>query len=82
MRAVSRLYHLAGLMHLDRRILSRPCSHPDVQINATQILETLKKAYSREDKVQFALLFPIITAGGEAQCPEDKPLVVERCKSI
>ena len=82
MRAVNRLYHLAGLIHLNRRILGRPSSHPDVQSNVTQILETLKTAYSREDKVQFALLFPIITAGCEAQRPEDKQLVLERCKSI
>ena len=82
MRAVNRFCHLAGLIHLNHRILGRPSSNPDVQGNVTQILETLKTAYSREDKVQFALLFPIIAAGCEVQRPEDKQLVLERCKSI
>lgn len=79
--ATNSSFHWAGLVHLLRRIHNLPRSHPEVQ-NAVheivKVLQTLREGGSAEA----CLLFPMFTAGVEAEDPLDRAEILSRIKGV
>ncbi|TKA25897.1 hypothetical protein B0A50_05652 [Salinomyces thailandicus] len=79
--ATNEAYHWAGLINLSRRVLGLPSTHPDVQHNVRRVLRSLEKI--REGSTaEGCLLFPMFSAGCEAQTVEDRRLFMERLKAV
>ena len=77
--ATNSAFHWAGLIHLLRRVHNLPRSHPDVQYAVKQIVETIKEL--REGgSAEACLLFPMFTAGVEAEDPIERAEVMRRVK--
>jgi len=55
-----------------------PSSHADVQGPVKKIPELLECFKTSKDM----LLFPIVTAGVEAQSPEDRKLIIQQLKKL
>ncbi len=77
--ATNSAFHWAGLIHLLRRVHNLPRSHPDVQYAVKQIISTLREL--REGgSAEACLLFPMFTAGVEAEDPIERAEVMRRVK--
>jgi len=76
--AITKAYHWAAVIHLKRQVQRVPSSHPDVQGPVKKILELLECFKTSKDM----LLFPIVTAGVEAQSPEDRKLIIQQLKKL
>ncbi|KAL2417757.1 hypothetical protein ABEF95_005114 [Exophiala dermatitidis] len=78
--ATNSAFHWAGLVHLLRRIHNLPRKDPEVQHTVheiVKILQTIREGGSAEA----CLLFPMFTAGVEAEDPLDRAEVLSRIKS-
>ncbi|WDK14016.1 C6 zinc finger domain-containing protein [Colletotrichum graminicola] len=74
-------FHWAGLIHLHRRVLSKPSGHADVQEAVRSIivcLESIQPGGSAET----GFLFPMFTAGCNALHEDQRSKILERFKSV
>ena len=73
-------FHWAGLIQLDRRVLGKSSTDPEVQFYVREIVAALTKI--REGgTAEACLLFPMFTAGCDA-LPEDRDPIMSRLKSV
>lgn len=79
--ATNEAYHWAGLIHLARRVLALPSSHPEVQDSVQRVLWSLQKV-RRGSSAESCLLFPMFTAGCEAQQEDQRALFMDRLKAV
>ncbi|EGP85763.1 uncharacterized protein MYCGRDRAFT_44516 [Zymoseptoria tritici IPO323] len=79
--ATNEAYHWAGLIHLSRRVLALPSSHPDVQESVEKIIECLRKV-RHGSTAESCLLFPMFSAGCEAQTEEKRAIFMERLRTV
>lgn len=79
--ATNEAYHWAGLLNLSRRVLGRPPADPEVQDSVRKILGCLQKV-RRGSSAESCLLFPMFSAGCEAQSEEDRAIFMERMKAV
>ncbi|KAK1084643.1 hypothetical protein LTR48_005266 [Friedmanniomyces endolithicus] len=79
--ATNEAYHWAGLIHLSRRVLAQSPDNPEVRENVQKILGSLEKV-RRGSTAESCLLFPMFTAGCEAQGEKDREVFMERLRGI
>ena len=79
--ATNEAYHWAGLIHLSRRVFGLPPAAPAVQENVRKVISALAKVRSGSS-AEGCLLFPMFSAGCEAQTMEERRVVMERMKAI
>ncbi|KAI9739834.1 MAG: hypothetical protein M1834_006555 [Cirrosporium novae-zelandiae] len=81
MAATNEAYHQAGLIHLERRVLGKPASHPSVQNAVGEIVKALGMV--REGgTAEACLLFPMFTAGCEALADDVRGEIMRRVKGL
>ncbi|KAJ9503543.1 hypothetical protein H2202_000682 [Exophiala xenobiotica] len=78
--ATNSAFHWAGLVHLLRRIHNLPRRDPQVQSAVHEIVKILQ-SIRREGSAEACLLFPMFTAGVEAEDPLDRAEVLSRIKA-
>ena len=71
-------YQLAALVHLNRQILRLPSSHPHVR----NLVSTIFHLLQRFRQLKNTMLFPIVTAGLEAQTAQDESIVLDCFKKL
>jgi hypothetical protein len=81
MAATNEAFHLAGLVHLHRRIFGKPSTHSDVQYAVREIFGALYKV-RKGSSAEACLLFPMFTAGCETQDEKQRADILDRIKSI
>lgn len=81
MVSVNESFHLAGLIHLNRRVLGKPSTDPEIQDSVKLVLQALK-GVRKGSTAESSLLFPMFTAGCDAQDAEDREMIVERLKLV
>ncbi|KAG9554217.1 hypothetical protein KCU71_g6674, partial [Aureobasidium melanogenum] len=81
MVSVNESFHLAGLIHLNRRVLGKPSTDPEIQQSVKLVLKALKDV-RRGGTAESSLLFPMFTAGCDAHDPEDREMILERLKLV
>ncbi|TVY47243.1 hypothetical protein LOCC1_G004368 [Lachnellula occidentalis] len=81
MAATNEAFHWAGLVHIHRRILGKPSTHPDVQNAVREIHGALYKV-RRGSSATACLLFPIFTAGCDTQDEKQRVDILERLKGV
>lgn len=79
--ATNEAFHWSGLIHLSRRVLGLPRDHPEVQDGVSRVLASLAKV-RRGSTAESCLLFPMFTAGCEAQDPLQRRLFAERLQNV
>lgn len=81
MAATNEAFHWAGLVHLHRRVLGKPSTHPNVQEAVREIHGALYKV-RRGGSATACLLFPIFTAGCDTQDEKQRADILERLKGV
>ncbi|THX79129.1 hypothetical protein D6D05_05076 [Aureobasidium pullulans] len=81
MVSVNESFHLAGLIHLHRRVFCLPSSSPVIQENVKLVLKALS-GVRRGGTAESSLLFPMFSAGCEATDPADREAILERLKLV
>ncbi len=81
MAATNEAFHWAGLVHLHRRILGKPSTHPDVQNAVREIFGALYKV-RRGSSAEACLLFPMFTAGCDTEDEKQRTDILERIKGV
>lgn len=81
MAATNEAYHWAGLVHLHRRVLGKASTDKDVQTAVREIVGLLYKV-RRGSSAEACLLFPMFTAGCDAQDEKQKTLIMVRMKGV
>jgi hypothetical protein len=81
MTATNEAFHWAGLVHLHKRILGKPSTHPDVQNAVREIFGALYKV-RRGSSAEACLLFPMFTAGCDTQDEKQRADILERIKGV
>ncbi|KAE9381251.1 hypothetical protein N431DRAFT_490664 [Stipitochalara longipes BDJ] len=81
MAATNEAFHWAGLVHLHRRILGKPSTHPDVQKSVLEIFGALYKV-RRGSSAEACLLFPMFTAGCDTEDEKRRSDILERIKGV
>lgn len=81
MAATNEAYHWAGLVHLHRRILGKNSMHPDVHNAVREICGALYKV-RKGSTAEVCLLFPMFTAGCEAQDEKQKMAIMDRFRGM
>jgi hypothetical protein len=81
MVSVNESFHLAGLIHLNRRVLGKPSTDPEIQDSVKLVLQALK-GVRKGSTAESSLLFPMFTAGCDALDAEDRDAIVERLKLV
>jgi len=81
MAATNEAFHWAGLVHLHRRVLSKASTDVDVQTAVREIVSLLYKV-RKGSSAEACLLFPMFTAGCDAQDKKQKALIMDRMKGI
>lgn len=76
-KATNEAFHWAGLIHLYKRILGRASTDAEVQRAVSEILSTLRDIRPG-GTAEACLLFPIFTAGCEAQEERQRRIIEER----
>lgn len=79
--ATNEAYHWAGLIHLSRRVLGLPTCHPDVQLQVHRVMDSLQKV-RRGSSAESCLLFPMFSAGCEAQTEIEREMFMERLRAV
>ncbi|KAF9884627.1 hypothetical protein FE257_001380, partial [Aspergillus nanangensis] len=78
---MDRAFRYAGLLHLYRRVLGMPSSSENVKGALAELIEALRPIRSW-DSAEVGALFPIFTAGCEAQEPEQRMEIKERLEIL
>lgn len=81
MQATNEAYHYAGLVHVHRRILGKPSSHPDVQTAVREISGALYKV-RKGSTAESCLLFPMFTAGCDSQDEKQRNAIMDRFRGV
>ncbi|MCJ1286900.1 hypothetical protein MMC26_006246 [Xylographa opegraphella] len=81
MVATNDAFHWAGLVHLNRRVLGKPSADYEVQAAVTQIIVSLGKVRVG-GTAEACLLFPIFTAGCDANSAAQREVIKERMRSV
>ena len=81
MVATNEAFHWAGLVHLDRRVLGKSSRDPEVQNAVREIVGALYKV-RKGGTAEACLLFPMFTAGCDAQDLGQRELIMERLRSV
>jgi hypothetical protein len=81
MQATNEAYHYAGLVHVHRRILGKPSSHPDVQTSVREISGALYKV-RKGSTAESCLLFPMFTAGCDSLDEKQRNAIMERFRGV
>jgi len=81
MVATNEAFHWAGLIHLNRRVLGKPSSDVEVQIAVREIEGALYKV-RKGGTAEACLLFPMFTAGCDAQTQDQRDRIMERLRSV
>lgn len=81
MTATNDAFHWAGLIHLNRRILGKDSEDPDVQMAVKEIINALSQV-RKGGTAEACLLFPMFTAGCDAQDEKQKERIMERVRSV
>ena len=81
MVATNEAFHWAGLIHLNRRVLGKASSDVEVQIAVREIEGALYKV-RKGGTAEACLLFPMFTAGCDAQRPDQRARIMERLRSV
>ncbi len=81
MIATNEAFHWAGLVHLHRRVYGKPSSDPQVQTAVREIVGLLFKV-RKGGTAEACLLFPMFTAGCDAQDQGQREKILDRIKSI
>jgi hypothetical protein len=79
--ATNEASHWAGLIHISRRVLNLPHSHPSVQDCVAKVIENLSKV-RRGSTAESCLLFAMFTAGCEAQTQADRAIFEQRLEAV
>ncbi|KAK3677818.1 hypothetical protein LTR78_002668 [Recurvomyces mirabilis] len=79
--AVNEAYHYAGLLHLATRVLNHQSFSPTVQDLVQKVIRVLMKV-RRGSTAESCLLFPMFTAGCEAQTEEEREIFMGRLREI
>jgi Fungal specific transcription factor domain len=79
--ATNDAFHRAALIHLLRRVRLLPRSAPDVQYAIQEIVGALSKV-RHGGSAEACLLFPMFTAGAEAEDAQTRMLILKRVKSL
>ena len=79
--ATNEAYHYAGLIHLHRRVLAFPSTSPEVQDSVHKIIECLAKV-RKGSTAESCLLFPLFTAGAEAQSLAERAIFMDRLLAV
>ncbi|KAM0701300.1 hypothetical protein Q7P35_011661 [Cladosporium inversicolor] len=79
--ATNEASHWAGMIHISRRVLNLPHSHPDVQDCVAKVIENLSKV-RRGSSAESCLLFAMFTAGCEAQTEADRAIFENRLEAV
>lgn len=81
MIATNDAFHWAGQVHLNRRVLGKESSDPEVQMAVREIVGALYKV-RKGGTAEACLLFPMFTAGCDAQEPGQRDKIMERLKVV
>lgn len=79
--ATNDAFHRAGLIHLLRRVRNLPRSNPEIQHAIQEIVAVLSKVRPG-GSAEACLLFPMFTAGAEAEDPQIRACILERIKGL
>ena len=79
--ATNEAYHWAGLIHLSRRVLALPSTGPEVQESVQKVIYALGRV-RRGSSAESCLLFPMFTAGCEAQRKAEREIFMDRLKAV
>lgn len=79
--ATNEMFHWAGLIHLARRVLNRPSDDPEVQNAVRMIVAGLYKI-RHGSTAEACLLFPMFTAGCDAQEQSQRDRIMSRLRSV
>ena len=79
--ATNDAFHRAALIHLLRRVRNLPRSAPAIQHAIHEIVDALSKVRPG-GSAEACLLFPMFTAGAEAEDEHTRSLILERVKSL
>jgi hypothetical protein len=78
--ATNSAFHWAGLVHLLRRVHNYPRSDPEIQKAVHEIVKIQQQKIREGGTAEACLLFPMFTAGVEAEDPLDRAEVLSRIK--
>jgi len=81
LEATNAAFHWAGLIHLLRRIYNLPRSAPEVQGAVREIVSALQRV-PQGGNAEACLLFPMFTAGVEAEEQSIRDTVLGRIKGV
>ena len=81
MSAVNDTFHWAGLIHLYRRVLGKRSSDEGVQIAVREIISALDRI-RYGGTAEASMVFPLFTAGCEAQDPTPREKISDRLKNV
>lgn len=81
MAASNAAFHWAGLIHLDRRVLGKTSADAEVQLAVNKIISALDKI-RRGGTAEACLVFPMFTAGCEANEEEERLKILERMQIV
>ncbi|ELR03944.1 hypothetical protein VC83_09022 [Pseudogymnoascus destructans] len=81
MAATNEAYHWAGLIHLHRRVLGKPSTDKDVQTAVREIVNLLHRV-RKASAAEACLLFPMFSAGCDAQDAEERSFIMERMRNV
>ncbi|KAK2023584.1 C6 zinc finger domain-containing protein [Colletotrichum zoysiae] len=78
---VNEAFHWAGLIHLHKRVLSKPTEHADVQEAVGSIIACLE-SIQPGGSAETGFLFPMFTAGCNALHEDQRSKILERFKNV
>ena len=81
MVATNEAFHWAGLIHLDRRVIGKASSDPEIQDAVGKIVDDLGKV-RKGSPAEACLLFPIFTAGCHARDEGRRKKIMERLRTM
>lgn len=81
MEATNDAFHWAGLVHLNRRVLGKRSTDPEVQMAVKEIVDALHKV-RKGSTAEACLLFPMFTAGCDARRVDQREEIMERLRVV
>ena len=81
MVATNDAFHWAGLIHLNRRVLGKDSTDVEVQLAVRGIVGALYKV-RKGGTAEACLVFPMFTAGCDAQEPAQRERIMERLRVV
>lgn len=81
MMATNDAFHWAGQIHLNRRVLGKDSSDPEVQTAVREIVDALSRV-RKGGTAEACLIFPMFTAGCDAQETGQRRRILERLQVV